>query len=159
MIVYRSLPKTAGLLLAAFALVAASAYMAFASSGPVLRVIGVFGALFFGYGAIRIGRQLLQRGPVIEVSEDGVRDIRLSPLTIPWHVVRGVDRLEIQRQRFVVLAVDEAFEKEYTSGSNRMLQRINRGTGFPGVNIGMTGLRATADELYQAILRNWQAAG
>ncbi|BEL10168.1 hypothetical protein Q0Z83_083590 [Actinoplanes sichuanensis] len=163
MLVYRSLPKTAGLLVAAFALIAASAFMAWASRpGPsfnvVLFVIGAFGVLFFGFGAVRVGQQLFRRDPVVEVSTEGVRDVRLSSQVIPWHVVRGVEQLVVQRQWFVVVLIDEGFEKQYLTGGKRMLQQVNRQIGFLGVNIAVGGLMVSVDELQQAIVKYWQEA-
>ncbi|MEU4159662.1 STM3941 family protein [Actinoplanes sp. NPDC026670] len=163
MLVYRSLPKTAGLLVAAFALIAASAFMAWGSRpGPsfdvLLFVIGVFGVLFFGFGAVRVGQQMFRRGPVVEVSIEGVRDVRMSPQIIPWHVVRGVEQVVVQRQRFVVVLVEESFEKQYLTGGKRMLQQVNRQIGFHGVNIVMTGMTVSADDLQKAIVRYWQEA-
>jgi hypothetical protein len=162
-LVYRSLPKTAGLLVAAFALIGASAFTAWVNRpGPsfdVVRfVVGVFGVLFFGFGAARVGQQVFQRGPVVEVSTEGVRDVRLSPQIIPWHVVRGVEQLVVQRQWFVVVLVEEGFENRYLSSGKRMLQQVNRRIGFLGVNIAVTGLRVSADELQQVIVRYWQEA-
>ncbi|WP_203779494.1 STM3941 family protein, partial [Actinoplanes philippinensis] len=162
-LVYRSLPKSLGLLVAAFALIAASAFMAWVSRpGPsfdVVRfVIGVFGVLFFGFGAVRVGQQVFRRGPVVEVFTGGVRDIRLSSQVIPWHVVRGVEQLVVQRQVFVVVVVEEGFEKRYLSGTKGMLQQVNRKIGFLGVNIAVTGLQVSADELQEAIVRYWREA-
>ncbi|MEV0902694.1 STM3941 family protein [Actinoplanes sp. NPDC049802] len=162
MVVHRSVPKSLGLLLGAVALICASGFVVvdalpgLPAVGSLLQLgIGLLGMLFFGIGLVKVGRQLLQRGPVVEIGPDGVRDVRLSNQLIPWTVVRRVREVKVQRQRFVVLDVDEAFEREFLTGGTAMLHRINQSAGFSGVHLSATGLRCNADELYAAVLRYW----
>ncbi|WP_344316611.1 STM3941 family protein [Actinoplanes couchii] len=161
MVVYRSWPRTLGLLLAAVVLVGSSAWLIWSgwgtASGTFRVVIGVVGVLFFGYGTVVIARQLGRRGPVVEVDSAGIRDRRLSEQVIPWAAVRDIGRTTVQRQEFVTLALDPAFEQSYLSGRNRFLQRLNSGAGWPGVQISTVGLSVRTGELFEAIIREQQA--
>ncbi|MBO3740932.1 STM3941 family protein [Actinoplanes flavus] len=156
------MPKTLGLVLGAVALLGAAGYMlvdglpGLPAVGALIQVgLGAVGVLFFGFGVVRTGQQLSHRGPVVEIGPDGVRDVRLSTQMIPWTSVLRVREVKVQRQRFVTLDLDEAFEREYLSGGTAMLHRINQGAGLSGVHISATGLRCNADDLYAAVLRYW----
>ncbi|WP_092549840.1 STM3941 family protein [Actinoplanes derwentensis] len=156
MVVYRSLPKTAGLLLLAFVLVGASGWM-ISAGGLFQQVVGVVGVLFFGFGVFILGRQLLRREPVIEVNSAGMRDVRLSKQVVPWTVVRGVRQVNLQKQRFVALDLEPTFERGYLAGASRVMQRINQGAGWAGVHVSTSALAVSFDQLYDTILREWQA--
>lgn len=160
MVVYRSVPKTVGLLLSAVLLIGASGYMVAvgwgSGAGVVQVVIGVVGVLFFGFAAVNIGRQLARREPVLEIDVDGVRDVRLSKQVVPWPAVLGIRQVKVQKQKFVVLDLEPEFERGYLAGATRLMQRINQGAGMPGVHIGAVGLSVSADEIHDEIVRRWE---
>ncbi len=94
---------------------------------------------------------------MIEVGPAGVRDVRLSEQVIPWTVVRNIRQVAVQRQVFVTLDLDPAFEREFLSGGAGLMQRLNNVSGFPGVHISRNGLAVSAELLYQTIEREWRS--
>ena len=84
------------LLAGGIALTAGSAAMAF-HLFPDMHVdafytaVGYFGVVFFGFAMLKIGWLLLTaRGPVLFIDRNGIRDLRVSPTTIPWDAVEQI---------------------------------------------------------------------
>lgn len=150
------------LILGGLALIAGSVLM-LAGSIPglphplavVYLVIGVAGLLLFVPGVGRLVWQLAQRRPIVEIGPDGILDRRLTPRLIPWSAVRHVHPTAVQRQRFVTLVLAPGAAEELITGRmQRLLHRLNQRSGFPGLHVSAVGLRCTADELYEAVLRH-----
>ena len=70
--------RLTGLLAAAVAFIAGTAFALVSGTGPVGAAVLVFGGAFFGLGALVILRDLLRRGPVVSISAHGLFDRRLS---------------------------------------------------------------------------------
>jgi hypothetical protein len=98
-----------------------------AVSGPML----VFG----------LWRLLTRRGPVVTISPEGIRDIRIQRAFIPWNAVRGVATWEYGRSKFLVLALDPAVQKSLPfSWLARLLRGLHRLFGPEGLYIVASGL-------------------
>ena len=161
MAVHRAAGRTLLLILAGLGLIAACAGMlagsipALPGPGAVLYlVLGVAGLLIFVPGVGRLGWQLVQRRPIVEIGPDGILDRRLSSRPIPWTAVRGVRHTAVQRQRFVTLDLAPGAAGTLITGRvNRVMHRLNQRSGFPGVHLSTVGLSCTASELAAAIER------
>lgn len=118
-------------------------------------IIGAAGLLLFVPGVGRLVWQLAQRRPIVEIGPDGILDRRLTPRLIPWALVRQVHPTAVQHQRFVTLVLAPGAAEELITGPvQRLMHRINQRSGFPGLHVSAVGLRCTADELYDAVLRH-----
>lgn len=103
--------------------------------GAVIRGVGYFGTIFFGYCTIVIGWDLLtRRGPVVTITSHGIRDTRIAAEFIPWTAVRRISTGDKQ----VVLSIDPALEKQLTLTSTARLWRA------PNRLLGVDGLWITA---------------
>ena len=75
--------------------------------------IGWASILFFGFCTIvALWRLVTQRGPVVTITPQGIRDIRIVEDFIPWAAIRNISTWEFQRQKAMVLAVDPAVERK-----------------------------------------------
>ena len=159
---HRSVPRTLLLIAGGLGLIAGSALMltggvrALPGAGGVLYVtVGAAGLLLFVPGVGRLVWQVAQRRPIVEIGPDGILDRRLSARRIPWRAVHGVGRTGVQRQQFVTLHLAPGAAEELLTGTvNRVAHRLNQRAGFRGVHLGTVGLRGTADEMYEAVLRH-----
>ena len=160
--VHRSAPRSLLLILGGLVLIAGAALMlAGGISGlpnpmaVLYLIIGAAGVLLFVPGVGRLVWQLGQRRPIVEIGPDGVLDRRLSARTIPWRVIRHVRGTAVHNQRFVTLDLAPGAAEEFITGpAHRLLHRINQRSGFPGMHVSTVGLRCTAEELYEAVLRH-----
>lgn len=82
-------------------------------------------------------------------------DRRLSRRVIPWLAVESVQVTGVGRQRFLTLGLFPGAEHAALSSRwARILLRVNRRTGYPGVHIGTVGLRCRVEDLAEAVLRH-----
>lgn len=120
---------------------------------PVAVFWGYIAAGFFGLcAAIIVWRIAALRGPVITITPEGIRDVRVAREFIPWNAVYGISTWAYQHQRVMVLAVDPAVEARlglrpiarWTRGANRKLGADGLCITAQGVKIGYDQLLATS---------------
>lgn len=117
---------------------------------------GQLGALagvpFFGLcAAIAVWRVIALRGPVITLSPDGFRDVRVAVDLIPWTAIQGVTTWQAQGQRVMVLAVRPDVERRLAlTPIARWTRDLNKRLRADGLAIGTTGLAMGYDELFTA---------
>lgn len=117
---------------------------------PVLVIIaGYVGLPLFGLTTLKVGWTLMTaRGPMLFISRSGIRDLRLSKAFIPWESVTSVSSYETCGQKFVVLKVTPAMEKQLDfSTIRKLLRAMNNAFGAHGMMISPTGLPLDADRL------------
>ena len=90
---------------------------------------------------IGLWRLVLQRGPVITITPDGIRDTRVAAELIPWRAVQDISTWQYHRQKVMVLAVDPAVESRLT------LTRLARWTRSANRALGADGLCIVSNEL------------
>ncbi|ALW85534.1 hypothetical protein AUC43_10800 [Hymenobacter sedentarius] len=96
-------------------------------------IIGFFG-LCFSIGIF----QLLDRRPQIIVNEFGVFDRTTHHEFINWELIRDAYLVEIHRQQFVCLVVDEAFEPSRKKGQfHQGMAKLGKELGFQELNISL----------------------
>lgn len=133
--------------------------------GIVNRAIGAVGVIFFGLGTIVwLWRQFNSRGPVLTISAEGIRDLRIAPETIPWRAIRKIYTWEYSGQRILVLDVDPETERTlHLSFIARWTRGANRKLGADGLCIAAHGLKIDYDEMFnlvqQHLLRGWAKPG
>lgn len=116
------------------------------------RVIGTVGALFFGLCTALWLRQMLRSTPVVTISPEGLRDVRVAREVIPWSAVERVSMWSGQGQRFVVLAIAPEVERGLTlTRIARWTRAANRRLGADGLIISAHGLRIDVDSLSATI--------
>ncbi|RWJ04841.1 MAG: hypothetical protein EOR25_29730 [Mesorhizobium sp.] len=134
----------------AIALTAGAAVLAFhwdSDIPPRYEFIGYFNAfvacfamLLSGYAAgTLIWRLAAIRGPVVTITPEGIRDIRVAREVIPWRAVHSIDYWKPHKA--MVLTIDPAVE---TSLSLTRAARWSRG---PNRFFGVDGLCISAREL------------
>lgn len=155
----------------ALSLIAAGLFVTLASVAMALGYIPVkwgsfalalasFSALFFGVGTAILALRVFQRGPVVEVSPQGLRDRRISPKLISWHDVAAITTTKVDRQRFVIFMLTRAGEQRLAIHPVQRL--VSWATGprkWDGHAIGTTGLDRSFDDLVIAINKALVASG
>ncbi len=119
-----------------------------------VRVIvgGWGGLLFFGLTTVWWTSRLFSRGPIVDVTRQGVRDHRISSAWIPWSTIRDVQVRTMRRSKFVVLDVDPALlDAMATTRFQKMLRGLSKSTGYQGIWLSAAGLSGTFAELQDAI--------
>jgi len=90
-------------------------------SSSTEKIVGWFGALFFGLG-IPVGLfHLFDRRPQIIISVDGIWDRTTNQDEIKWEQIINAYPIDIYRQKFVSIIVDESFvfkTKQYKWAKN-----------------------------------------
>jgi hypothetical protein len=156
---HRSFWRTLGWVVAGLALIAACLMMVISSLDGLPHplavaylLLGALGLALFTAGVLRLVWQLFQRRPIVLIGPWGVLDRRLSSRSIPWLTVASVRVTGVGRQRFLTLDLFPGAERAaLSSRSARILLRVNRRTGYPGVHIGTVGLRCRVENLAEAV--------
>jgi hypothetical protein len=130
--------------------------------GSYVEFAGYVGTVFFAACTVLIlWRTFTAHGPVVTISREGIRDVRVAAEVIPWSAVRDVKVWESNGQRVMVLAVDRAVEAgltltriaRWTRGANRALGADGLCVTAQGLKIGFDALLATS----LAYARAWHA--
>jgi hypothetical protein len=119
-----------------------------------------FGTLFFGLcTGLALWRLVGQRGPVITITPDGIRDTRVAAELIPWRAVQDISTWALQGQKVMVLAVDPAVESRLTTTPiARWSRGANRVLGADGLCITAVGLKIDYKSLLQTSIAYAEAA-
>lgn len=167
-VVFRASPtKTVQLLLGCLVFVAGGLFMIVDPTGQfglMGDIIGFASVAFSGLGMFVIGRELLRRGEVIVVDQEGILDKRLSPGVIPWSAIGNVSQSTVAGERFVMLAIDPDFDStadittkaRWTRSANEGFAKTRSAKdrqAFVGYSITMRGLEGSHDKLVAAIQR------
>ncbi|MCG6858348.1 MAG: hypothetical protein LJE67_09795 [Salaquimonas sp.] len=156
-----------------------------AAAGIYQEVFDFGGVLFFGFGFVATVIMAIRwRGPVVTLSPDGIRDIRMSPELINWRDVNDITTLrgddpemqaatgslpvstaaadrQIRRTRFMMLAVAPGIKERIFAG-HRMGEwalKLDQKHGVEGIAINPEQLSVGYDKLFAAARAYWQAAG
>ncbi|MGW6131414.1 STM3941 family protein [Cellulomonas sp. NPDC055163] len=155
--------QTVRLTLLSALMTAASAALAVLGEGVVAVVVGWVGALFFGFcGLVWVRRALVQRGPVVTISPEGFRDVRVARETVPWADVLEISTWTHSGQHVLVLRVaDDVWDRLALTTIARASRRANRALGADGLAVTAQGLRTSYPELFrltvEAAAAAWQA--
>src|ERR1043166_506969 len=115
--------------------------------GSFHEFVGYAGAALFGLAtAIGAWRLVADRGAVLTLTEDGIRDRRISADAIPWRAIAGISTWQYRRQRIMVLAVDPAAEAQLRlTRTARWSRGPNRALGIDGLCVATVGLAVEND--------------
>jgi hypothetical protein len=124
------------------------------------RTIGDLGIALFGLATAKCAWTLLTvRGPVVLVSNYGIRDLRIANEFILWDCVTDVSACEHRGQQFVVLKITPALEQRlFCDGTAKALLAANRALGVDGIAISASGLATKFDALLQSCTAHYQAS-
>mgnify|MGYP001171580111 FL=1 len=133
-------------------------------AASILMIIGVIDGVRFGLRADTVGwiglavfglfllialwRLFAMRGPVLTISPQGLRDVRVAANVIPWTAIERVSTWQMQKPNFLVISVAPAVEERL--GLTRMARwtrGANRSLGADGLCIGAQGLPLSFDDL------------
>jgi hypothetical protein len=128
-------------------------------SAESVRFWGWVAIIFFGLcGMIGAWRALTQRGTVISLASDGLRDIRVSHDVIPWPAVASITTWEHSGQKVMVVGLHPGEEQKLRL---TMIARSTRGAnaalGANGLSITAGGTKISHDELMRATIAYAQA--
>lgn len=146
--------KMLGLAVLGVGMTALSAAMAFrllpnVGAGSFYEFVGNLGVLFFGLcTGLVLWRALRQRGPVVTITPEGIRDIRVAAEFVPWSAVKAISTWSCNRQKFIVFDIDPEVESRLTlTRIAKWTRGANRGLGADGLCIGPQGLKIGYDKL------------
>jgi hypothetical protein len=84
--------------------------------------------------------QLLQTGPVITLSEEGILDRRYGIGVIPWSAIKSISERSFQYVRFLCVEVaDQALLRKMPLHV-RFFSLVNAGIGYGRITLNFTGL-------------------
>lgn len=155
--------KTVLLMLGSLAFAALAAAMMlgwFPDLSDYYRFVGFLGFCMFGPCSVLWAAKLVrERGPVVTLSPQGLRDIRIAPQTIPWTAIWRTSVWETHGTKFILLDVDPEFERQMTlSRIVRWTRGGNRSMGIQGLSVATTGLKISHDTLFSRIAAQVEAA-
>jgi hypothetical protein len=117
-------------------------------------LIAYVGIAFFGLATLKfIWTLITARGPVVFISRYGIRDLRISNELILWGSVEDLTSWEYRRQKFMVLKISAALEKQlFATKAKQAMLLANRALGVDGVVIGASGLTVDFDTLLKTCM-------
>jgi hypothetical protein len=130
--------------------------------GPVpdafVSFIGWASIVFFGPCTLVIlWRLVRQRGPVVTIAPQGIRDIRVAAGFIPWKAVGKISTWSFQKQKAMVLAVEPGAESKLPlTRMARTTRDMNRALGADGLCVTASGLKTDYDTLLATSNAYWQ---
>jgi len=93
---------------------------------------------FFGLGIPISLFQLLDRRPQIIVNDVGVFDRMMHHEFINWEIIQDVYLVEVNKQTFICLVVEQAFEPSRRKGKFKQgVANLNKKMGFQELNISL----------------------
>lgn len=127
------------------------AVRAFSDIGPdsVWVHVGWASTILFGAGTlVALWRMLTTKGPVITLTDAGLRDIRMAAEEIPWAAIKELRIWQSGRQKLLVLCVDPAVEARLTlTRLARWMRTANARLGADGLCVNTQGLPVDCDTL------------
>jgi len=182
--------KVLAVLVGALVLAGGSAAMAIdqmnsANSSTYREFVGIGGVLFFGFGFFaQLVAAYKWRGPVVTLSPEGIRDIRMSHELVPWSAVHDITTLsgtdpkmqeaiasympvrtrasdrQINKLRFVILSVDPGIKAQLVASRRlgKWAMTLDKAYGVDGIAINPQQLSVNFDTLLGAVKAYWQAA-
>jgi hypothetical protein len=123
-------------------------------------MVGYAGVAFFVLVTAKFVWALLRgRAPVLSVSRNGIRDLRIANEFILRGSVAGVSACRVGRQSFVVLKLRPAVEQRlFCVDSAQAMLTANRALGIDGMAISPVGLAMDFDSLLQTCSAYFAAA-
>lgn len=121
---------------------------------PILAfLIGIAGIIMFGSITIQVaGRLFGSRHPVLFLTRDGFKDIRLSSDWIPWSTILSV---QDYRRKGLVLDVDPQFVSKLRLGfATRFIRSANRLFGYRGLWIAALPLENMSSRALLELMRD-----
>lgn len=150
--------RMAGLVLAGLVMTGAAAILAFgmidtSRMGGLAPVVGFVGLIFFGAATCMVAWRIVAlRGPVLTLSPEGLRDVRVAAESIPWPAVEAFGTWSANKQSFVILRVAPEVERGLRQTRiARWTRSANRSLGADGLAIGTTGLELAHEDLLRLI--------
>lgn len=148
---YKSPWQAIKLLLGCAAFVALGVFLLRQPDAP--RLVAWLSIGFFGL-SLPIGFfQLFDRRPQIIINEVGIFDRTAHRDFINWEIIQDAYLVELNKQPFICLVVDEAFEPSRSKGSlGRGMAALSKGMGFQELNISLGFVRVNVERLATFIL-------
>lgn len=154
---YKSRRKALGLLLGSLLFVGLGLLMLSQPDAP--QWVAWLCTGLFGLGIPISLFQLLDRRPQIIINEVGIFDRTAHRQFINWELIYDAYLVEMNRQRFICLVVDEAYAPSRRQGTlRRGLARLNCELGFQELNISLGFVQVDTVRLTEFLLAMLQAA-
>ncbi len=122
-------------------------------------ILVLFGSIFVAVA----GHLYRLRGPVVTLSPEGFRDLRIAAETVPWSVIEGVSHQQNRIGEMIVLEIAPAAEAKLNF---TILARVLRGVhglfGVRGLIVTAAGTSIGEEDLLAAIVaygRAWHGSG
>ena len=130
-------------------------------SAELVRFWGYVTIAFFGLcTALLAWRLLTQRGTVITLSPAGLRDVRVSPDTIPWPAVATISTWQHTGQKVMIVGLHPGEEAKFQlTMIARLTRRANAKLGADGLAVATQGIKISHDALMAATIRYADAHG
>jgi hypothetical protein len=148
---YKSPLRALRILLLTIPFVAIGIWMASASGIDTSdRVIGALCILFFGLGIPVSLFQLFDRRPQIIINQTGIWDRTTKQDVIKWEAIKYAYIIEIYRQEFIALMLDESFELK--APKYKWVTRLNELVDAQKVNISLGQVKIDSAKMLRFIL-------
>lgn len=146
-----SIIRTAGLLFLGLALLGV-AWICTNLPGLKAQAAGWIGIAFFGLCLLALVYQLFRSGPAVILGREGIEVARPPFGLIVWDDIDSIFILKAGAARLLCIEVRETepYLARLTSWQ-RVIQRANRGFGFPAITVNFAGLTPGLDEVWQYI--------
>jgi len=116
---------------------------------------GWSGVIFFGFGLIVFLRQILDSRPRLVVDEQGIFDRTLSVGVIEWQDIEHAYLNSVVGNPFISLVLNNP-EKylQRAMSSQKKLARLNKYLGAETININLSGIDKSPDEILVVVLNH-----
>lgn len=146
-------------LLALTTILAAAGWFCGMQPEPAARIAGWLGLIFFGLGFVIFPLQLLRKGPVLLIDEEGIEYRRGGGLRVPWSAVKAVWIGRLQSVPYLCIDVEDparyVLKKDWRVKiwGRISLKSFNGMFGFPELAIAFQELEGEPQDALDYILR------
>jgi hypothetical protein len=119
------------------------------------KIIGTFTILLFGGGSLAIVYRVLDRRPRLIIGTEGMTDRLLGVRRIDWVDILTAKLISVYGTKFVALKLNNT--QKYLNrllASSRKLTKVNRMLGFGELNLYLSLLDTSADQVLQTVKQN-----
>ena len=112
-------------------------------AGSLPEFMGYVGLVVFGFGTgYCLWRMVTTKGPVVTLTDTGIRDTRIAAEEIPWACVHTMSTWKVQHQNILVFAIDPAVEANLTlTRMARWSRESNKRLGADGLCVAARGIK------------------
>ena len=116
----------------------------------LIRIVGISGVLFSGFGMFVMAKQLFRSQLMLILDENGIHQKQLKNQSIPWKDIAGFSELKINSVKIIIIRVKNP--EEYINNESNKIRKKVMNFNLNNYGSPFTMSVATTDISYEKLL-------